>query len=526
MTKDPEAGGGPRGAAKILVVEDEGPVGLDIQLTLEDMGYVVTSVAPEASEALGRVEREAPDLIVMDIQLLGDMDGIEAAHEVRDRFGIPVLFLTAFADSGTINRAREAGAYGYLLKPFESRELRAMVEVALCKHRLEADRRQLDERIQRAQRLESLRTMAGGIAHRFNNALHAVLGNLAFALEDAPSSGPTRRFLRESEKAARKAVELSNLMLSFTGHGVVQSQEIEVSAFVEQAKELVESLTPSAVVLELELAEGLPCVLADPQQLKQILLALAQNAKEALGDRSGTITIRTSVMECGAEYLATLLAKEALTEGPYISLEIVDTGCGMSEETVQRVFDPFFSTKFTGRGLGLASVLGIVHAHRGAVKVHSEWQRGTIVKVLLPACPGRKIEALETVNEAIPCRGNGTVLVVDDDNAVRSLAKAVLERAGFFVLTAVDGREAVEVFREHSDDIDVVLLDLTMPHKNGGQAFREIREIRPDVNVILSSGYDEAEARSRFDERDLASFLKKPYVSATLISKLNAVLNA
>ena len=344
-------------------------VGLDIQNSLQDLGYNTTSVFADASRVLEYLNGETVDLILMDINLKGEMDGVDAAAIINERFGIPVLFLTAFANSEVIQRASSVGAFGYLLKPFKAKELKAMVEVTLIKHRSDVDRTVLEKRMQRAEKYESLRVMAGGVAHQFNNSLHVVLGNLSFALEDIPRESPARLSLIEAEKAAWKAAELSKQMLAFSGHGHVKTAELDLTSFVVQLKHLLRALLPSSMVIEFDLADGLPFVMADPGQLKQVIIALVINAIEAIDGKTGIVTIRTSLMECDRDYLAPLRLGEFLEEGTYIILEIIDTGSGMDTDTIQKVFDPFFSTKFTGRGLGLPSALGLIQAHKGTIKL-------------------------------------------------------------------------------------------------------------------------------------------------------------
>jgi CheY-like chemotaxis protein len=216
-----------------------------------------------------------------------------------------------------------------------------------------------------------------------------------------------------------------------------------------------------------------------------------------------------------------------LPAGSYVFVEVADTGCGMKEEDRAKIFDPFFTTKFAGRGLGLAAILGIVRGHHGAIKVESELGRGTTIRVLFPASE-RTVAPAEVTEEppAEEVSGTGTVLVVDDEKVVRLAARMILEQSGFTVLTANDGREALEVFREHKDTIDAVVLDMTMPHLSGEEVFGEMRRLRPDVRVVLSSGYDEQEATKRFTGKGLAGFLQKPYRSDALIGMLRQIMNA
>jgi len=509
----------------IMIIEDEALVGLDIQHRLQDMGYKTGSVFGDAREALDSIEHEMPDLVLMDIQLRGEMDGIDAAREIHDRFGIPVLFLTAFASIEIIRRARKAGAYGYLLKPFDSRELQAMVEVALSKHRADTEQKHLDTRLHRARKYESLRLMAGGIAHKFNNALHAVLGNLSLAFEDLPPESPVRYDLMEAEKAARLAAGLSRQMLAFSGNEFIRSTELDLNNFIDQSRHIIQKLIPDSVQLKFDLAEELPLITADPLQLKHILSALVLNGTEAMEKESGNLIIRTLTMDCDQEYLIPLRTGDFLEEGLYVALEITDDGCGMDSDTVGAVFDPFFSTKFIGRGLGLPATLGIVQAHRGTISIESKRGEGTTVRILLPVIKENHLEQAPDQGDSSDWQGSGTILLVDHEESVLGLGRRMLERLGFEVLTATDGLEAIELFKEHSDKVLCTVLDLVMPRIGGKEAFRALRRIQSDASVILSSGYGEQEALHRFSEEGLAGFIRKPYSESSLIAEIRKVLD-
>jgi two-component system cell cycle sensor histidine kinase/response regulator CckA len=250
---------------------------------------------------------------------------------------------------------------------------------------------------------------------------------------------------------------------------------------------------------------------ADLSQMRQVLMNLILNAAQAIGGRSGVVTVQVSAMHCDADYLATTFADDQLDEGDYVYLEVSDTGAGMTPEVQLRIFDPFFTTKETGRGLGLAATLGIIRGHRGAIKVYSEVGRGTTFKVLLPQHGGAEPLRPRQERATGGFEAHGTVLVVDDEEQVRRAAGRILERMGFEVLSAEDGREAVAIFRSHADEIVLVLLDMMMPRMGGERTFTELRRIRPEVKVVLSSGYNQQEAVDRFVGRGLAGFIQKPY---------------
>jgi PAS domain S-box-containing protein len=758
---------------RILIVEDEVIVALDIQDRLTDLGYEVTGVADRGTEALELVASAPPDLVLMDIRLKGEMDGITVAEQIRQHWCIPVIYLTAFSEDNTLQRAKVSEPFGYLIKPFEDREIQAAIEMALYKHeaerrlreseqryattlmsigdgvistdslggvtimnpvaeqltgwpldeargrplaeifriaseqtgaevedpvaavlregkaaglpnrtilirrdggrvpiddcaapiiddqgaptgavlvfqdvserrrseaalreseerlrlaltaadqglydlnvqtgeavvspeyalmlghdpeqfretnaawrgrlhpddtervhqvyldytagrrndyrvefrqrtasgdwkwilslgkivewdregkplrmlgthtditerkRMEAERLEMERRLLHAQKLESLGVLAGGIAHDFNNLLMAILGYADLALLDVSPVSPVRPSIQEIIKASHRAADLCRQMLAYSGRGKFVIEHLRLDEVIQEMVHMLKTCISKKALLNLNLGKNLPSIEGDPAQLRQVLMNLVINASEAIGNRSGVITISTGARHCDAEYLRETFLDDSLPEGLYVSLEVSDTGCGMDKETQARIFEPFFTTKFTGRGLGMAAVLGIVRGHRGAIKVYSELGKGTTFRLLFPASfqEGEALfaDAFDTGGEWC---GSGTVLLVDDDETILGIGRLMLERLGFSVLTAGDGKEGVEIYRFRGKEIAVVLLDLTMPRMNGEEAFRELRRINPDVRVVLSSGYSEQEIAARFAGRGLAGFIQKPY---------------
>jgi two-component system cell cycle sensor histidine kinase/response regulator CckA len=292
---------------------------------------------------------------------------------------------------------------------------------------------------------------------------------------------------------------------------------------VGEISQLIRTSVPRTVELRLELQEGLPPVEVDPSQLQQLVMNLVLNAAEAAGQGNGTVRVRTGLQQVGEATLRETFVAEGISPGPYVYLEVQDSGCGVSEEIRSKIFDPFFTTKLTGRGLGLSAVLGIVRSHRGAIQVDSAPGQGTTFKVLLPAAVGRKVE-LKGESSPPDVTGTGTLLVADDEELVRRLARDVLEGCGYQVVLAANGREAVELFRQQADQIAGVLLDMTMPVTDGEETLRQLKRIRPEVRVILSSGYNEVEAVQRFVAEGSADFIQKPYHPAALAAKIKKAL--
>ncbi len=397
----------------------------------------------------------------------------------------------------------------------------------------EEERLSLERQVRHAQKLESLGVLAGGIAHDFNNLLMAILGNADLALDKLSPHAPARGNIQEIEKASRRAAELAKQMLAYSGKGRFVIEPIDLNGFVQEMAHLLEVSSSKRAVLQYDFAEELPRFDGDATQIRQVIMNLITNASEAIGDKSGVIALSTGAIECDRAYLdgvSEILQvglDEPLPEGPYTYLEVSDTGCGMDAATIENVFDPFFTTKFTGRGLGMAAVLGIVRGHKGAIKIYSELEKGTTFKVLFPVAnaPGSPApQQASSEGQAGSWRGQGTVLIVDDEETVCDVGGQMLERMGFQVLCAPSGREALDAFREHGPEIVCVLLDLTMPHMDGEETFRELRRIHPGVPVILCSGYNEQDATQRFAGKGLAGFLQKPYTIAALRGKLSEVL--
>jgi CheY-like chemotaxis protein len=367
----------------------------------------------------------------------------------------------------------------------------------------------LEKQLLHAQKLESLGVLAGGIAHDFNNILMAIMGNADLALMRINRESPAVENLHRIEKAAAQAADLAKQMLAYSGKGKFVVENIDLNRLLEDMLHMLEVSISKKAVLRLNLTKTLPPVEADATQMRQIIMNLVINASEAIADTSGVIAITTGCMDCDQSYLKDVWLDENITEGLYVYLEIADTGCGMNKETLAKIFDPFFTTKFTGRGLGMAAVLGIVRGHKGAIKVYSEPKKGTTFKILLPASD-RPADLFNHDSRHDDWQGSGTVLLVDDEETVRGIGSEMLKELGFSTITANDGREAAAIFKQ-TPDISFVILDLTMPHMDGEQCFRELRKFNPDVKVIMSSGYNEQEVTQKFVGKGLAGFMQKPY---------------
>lgn len=392
-----------------------------------------------------------------------------------------------------------------------------------ARRQAEEDRRSFERQIQQTQKLESLGVLAGGVAHDFNNLLTVVMGNLGLAMLDVAENSRVHAALTEAEKATQRAAELAGQMLAYSGKGRFVIRRVELSVIVQDMASMLQAAISRRATLRIQAAAQEPAVDVDVTQLRQIILNLVINASDAIGDQPGTITVTTGALECDEAYLATTWLKDPLPRGQYAFLEVTDTGCGVAAENLPKIFDPFFTTKFTGRGLGLAAVLGIVRSHKGAVKVDSTPGLGTTFRVLFPVAGAAATADTAAAGPEAAAREAGCILLVDDEDSIRSIGRQMLERLGFEVLVACDGADAVRQCQQHAQKITAVLLDLTMPNMNGEESLVELRRIRPDIPVFLSSGYSQQELIPKLAGPSVAGFIAKPYTLADLRTALRAL---
>jgi PAS domain S-box-containing protein len=468
----------------------------------------IVDVNDAACQSLGYSREELLKMEVSDIDPSNSREDMQRQFPELRRQGTLRFEATHCAKDGRVFPVEIAA--NYVRYGAEERNCGIARDISDRK-RNEEERLNLEKQLLHAQKLESLGVLAGGIAHDFNNLLTSIVGNTDLALLRLNPESRVRDNLQRVEEAATRAADLAKQMLAYSGKGKFVIEPIDLNRIVEEMAKMLEVSISKKCVLRFNFAESLPTVDADATQLRQVIMNLVINASEAIGNKSGVIAISSGRMQCDRRYLSSAWLNEQIPEGLYVWLEIADTGCGMDKETVSKIFDPFFTTKFTGRGLGMAAVLGIVRGHKGAIKVYSEPGRGTTFKILLPAGGRPKELGNEIADEHLEWKGSGTVLLVDDEETVIAIGTEMLKELGFDVLTAMDGREALEVFTQQQDKICCVILDLTMPHMDGEQAFRELRLLAPDVKVIMSSGYNEQEINQRFAGKGLAGFIQKPY---------------
>lgn len=389
---------------------------------------------------------------------------------------------------------------------------------------IQAERLEMERRLLHAQKLESLGVLAGGIAHDFNNLLMVIQGYADLSLLEIPAASPATPKIKNIVKAVDRAAQLCQQMLAYSGKGKFIIQHMYLHEVIEEITSMLKTSISKKVLFNLNLQKSVPPIEGDPAQIRQVIMNLLINGSEAIGDNSGMITLETAAKHCDAAYLKETFPADSLAEGVYVSVEVSDNGCGMDSETQSRIFEPFFSTKFTGRGLGMSAVLGIMRSHRGALKFFSEPGLGTTFRLLFPASLEAGTEAPEAeVHPDSEWRGSGSVLLVDDEANVLAVGRSLLEKIGCPVITASDGCEAVATYRLLGPEIAFVIMDLTMPRMNGEEAFEELQRIDPKVKVFIASGYSKSEITAQFVGKNVAGFIQKPYQMVELRNMLNGI---
>lgn len=393
----------------------------------------------------------------------------------------------------------------------------------------EKERQAMEEKIRQTQRLESIGILAGGMAHDFNNLLVGIIGNADLALMETAPDSPANYYLKEIIRISKELTHLSQQLLAYAGKGKTFVKPLSLTELIKNIETLILLSVPKKIAVKFDLDENLPLINADPAHIQQLIINLVLNAAEAIGDKSGVITIVTKSMHCDMKYWQTTYFSENCKEGTYVYLEIIDNDSGISKDVKERMFEPFFTTKFIGRGLGLSAVAGIVRAHQGAIKVYTELGKGTDFKIFFPSIEEKSSTCKKTLDfreeKSTQASQKIKILVVDDEKLVRDTLKNMLEIGGYDVLLASNGEEAIKVYLENKEQIAMVLLDMTMPIMDGEETFRELRRINPNVKVLLSSGYNEKDILERFIGKGLTGFIQKPFVLSSLLETIKSIIN-
>lgn len=506
---------------RILVVEDNSMIALRLRMGLIKLGYDAPDSISYGEEALQAVEKLRPDLIFMDIDLAGTMDGIETAVEIRKKVDIPVLFLTSYVEDTVIERAKAAEPYGYLVKPIHEQDLRATIEMALHRHKLEIQIKEKDAQIRHIQKMESIGRLAGGIAHDFNNIISIILGNAELAIDDTPEWLPAREFLNEIKTACLRAKDVVRQLLNFARKSESNREPLEVNLIVSETLKLIRASIPATIEIRTDITEDPHTILADPTQIHQVLINFCANAAHAMRETGGLLEVTLNNVEFGP---SDSLPQPDMKPGHYVRLAVQDTGHGIPPQYLNKIFDPYFTTKEVGEGpgMGLSVVHGIVKSHEGVITVQSEVGRGTLFEVFFPVIHPEKLSGIPN-KEAAPT-GDETILLVDDEAILVKMLRMMLERLGYRVEAFQKATEALDRFRAEPDHFKLLITDMTMPDMTGDQLANEIFKIRPGFPVILCTGYSDRINEEKARALGIRGYLEKPINKSRLAKTIRNAL--
>jgi signal transduction histidine kinase/CheY-like chemotaxis protein len=389
--------------------------------------------------------------------------------------------------------------------------------------KIEEERKRLEERLYHVERMESIGTLAGGIAHDFNNILGAIMGYTEMAIQGLDKNSPLRRYLDQVFKAGERAKDLVKQILSFSRQSEERPHPLRVSPIVKEVMKLIKASLPSTIKIRQDIQSELDIVLADPTQIHQILMNLCTNAAHAMRETKGELKV--SLVPVNIEPPDNLIIHHDLSPGKYLRLTVSDTGVGIDKEIMDRIFDPFFTTKKYGEGtgLGLSVVYGIVKSYGGAITVESEVGKGTEFNVYLPLLTEIEDKQEAKVEAPVP-RGNERILFVDDEATLVQIATGALIGLGYEVVGRTSSLEALELFRTRPDSFDLVITDMTMPNMTGSELAQQLIRIRPDIPVILCTGFSEAMTQERATALGVREFIMKPIVQRQIAEAIRRAL--
>jgi len=516
---------------RLLIVEDSED---DARLLIRELtkhGYELQYERLETPEAMHEALITKKWDVVISDYVMPRFSGLEALRIIKESgIDIPFIIVSGKIGEETAVETMKNGAHDYILKgnlsrlaPAIKRELEE-AESRVRRKQSEEDRCRIEQQFQHAQKLESLGILAGGIAHDFNNILTIILGHCYMARADMIEMPSLETHFQQIELAVNRAADLCQQMLTYAGKSPLLKTQVDMYLLIDESVKMLQAGLKKNVTLEHDLKIDVPLVIGDKTQIQQIIMNLVINAAEAIGDRNGTIKVLLTKKVVVPDQVELDYLSAAIPPGSYVFLEISDNGCGMDEVTKMRVFEPFYTTKFTGRGLGMSAILGIIKSHTGAIQLSSSSGTGTTFGVYLPLPETAVKDTEPAANQDLSQPMSGTILLADDEAALLQIGSVLLNKMGFSVITALNGCEALEKYRTSRDCINVVMLDLAMPQMGGVETYHELRKISARLPVVICSGYSIEEVYDSINTDLFAGFLHKPYKLEDLHDVLQRLL--
>ncbi|MDA3940007.1 MAG: response regulator [Spirochaetia bacterium] len=508
----------------ILIIEDEAIVALDLKTNLERIGYSVIGSTPSGEEALDLLDSLNPDLIITDIKLQGDMDGIDVAEILNEKFGIPFIILSAYSDEGIIERAKHVEPYGYIIKPFGTNNLRASIEMAMYRAKMKTEVNKLEMQLRQSEKLTAVGTLAGGIAHDFNNILTIILGYTTLIDEKLSLNENIETDIEGIRTAALRANSLTKHLLAFSRKQVLNPDFVGIDIIVGNISKMVSRIIPKNISLSVVNNSESHVVYIDQAQIEQVLLNLVLNAKDAMPD-GGSLVLKSDVLKLHKKLLVTT---GTVPKGDYISFSVKDSGTGISPENYNHIFDPFFTTKplHKGTGLGLASVYGIIKQSGGYIDVISESGKGALFTVYLEISNKSVLVSKSTVKgEKAVYRGSETILVVEDEEEIRKLIVKMLNSNGYDVIESSNPGEAILLSENKEMSFDLLITDVFMPLMNGKQLSERLKTMGKQFYTVFISGYEEKKVQNLGINTNNNEYLSKPFQWLDLLSIVRLTLD-
>ncbi|OQY12271.1 MAG: hypothetical protein B6I31_03445 [Desulfobacteraceae bacterium 4572_19] len=490
--------------SSILIVEDEPIIALSLQDELKQLKYNVISIANSAEQAIQQAKKNQPDLILMDIVLNGKMDGIEAARQIHLSYPIPVIYLTAYSDEQVLERAKVTEPFGYLIKPVKHEDLKATVEMVLYKAKMEVKMKQLEKQLRQSQKMQAIGTLAGNIAHDFNNMLRVITSNISYALSQTNQDEELFEVLMDVQESTKQAQSLTHQLITFAKGGAPIKKTFSLDSLIKESASFV--LRGENSICDFDFPEDLWKAIIDPNQFNQVIVNLVTNSNEAMVEDC-KILIKAENISIDPD------SHIPLPQGNYIKVMIQDNGIGIADKHLSKIFDPYFSTKQKGRGLGLAITYSIIKKHDGHITVESELSEGTIFSIYLPASEDHD---------------QGKILIMDDQEPILKMLDRMLIQIGYKTTLATEGAQAIKLYHnayQSKNPFDVVILALTVHEGMGGvQTISELLKIDPKVKAIISSSYSNDPIMSNYKEYGFYGVIPKPFSKDQMAEVLNKIL--